>query len=145
MHHVTLRRLQDYEFVAEFNDVADAPPILLDEPPPLGGGSGPDPVSLIGAAVGNCLASSLVFSLNRARVQVNGLIARVTTHVERNERGRLRITGIDVELLPDVTGGDQSRAARSEQIFEDFCTVSASVRQGIPINVSVRESAGVKP
>jgi hypothetical protein len=34
---------------------------------------------------------------------------------------------------------DAGRLKRCEQLFEDFCTVTSSVRQGIPVNVSVIE------
>ncbi len=33
-HHVTARLSHGFEFIAEFNDVPDAPPLLLDEPKP---------------------------------------------------------------------------------------------------------------
>jgi uncharacterized OsmC-like protein len=153
-HHVTVRLLRDYEFVAEFNDVAGKPVICFDEPPPLGGGSGPNAAAVLRAAVGNCLAASLAFCLRKVRMEVGELTAHVTTHVTRNEEGRFRISSIDVELAPEVHGGgiafnlddpnttraaDRGRFERCEDLFEDFCTVTASVRYGIPINVSLRE------
>jgi hypothetical protein len=36
VHHVTVSLVRDYEFLANFDDVAAAPPMRLDEPPPLG-------------------------------------------------------------------------------------------------------------
>lgn len=136
--HVTLRLTRGYEFIAEFGD-ANAPPLLLDERPPLGDDRGPNPAALLGAAIGDCLAASLTFCLRKARVQVDGLTAQVATHVIRNEQGRFRIGSVDVELAPEVSGGDHARLARCEGLFEDFCVVTASVRQGIPVNVTVRE------
>jgi hypothetical protein len=38
--------------------------------------------------------------------------------------------------------GDQDRQKRCEQLFEDFCTVTESVRRGITINVNVVDSVG---
>jgi hypothetical protein len=61
--------------------------------------------------------------------------------VTRNEKGRFRISRIDVELMPEVADGDRARLVRCEQLFEDFCIVTESVRQGIPVNVSVAEPA----
>ena len=135
-HHVTVRLSDGFEFIAEFNDVPDAPPLLLDEPKPLGGNRAPNAAALLGAAVGHCLAASLTFCLRRACVDVEGLTASVTTHVNRNERGRHRITGIDVELDPVL--GDNARVAGCEGLFEDFCTVTASVKRGIPVHVSLK-------
>ena len=137
-HHVTLRLAGDYEFVAEFNDVPGAPSIRFDEPAPLGGARAPNAAAVLGAAVGNCLAASLTFCLRRARMDVQGMTANVTTHVARKEHGRFRIDGIDVELEP-VVGADGARLERCSELFEDFCTVTASVQRGIPVRVSLKQ------
>jgi uncharacterized OsmC-like protein len=105
----------------------------------LGDERGPNAADLLGAAVGDCLAASLVFCLRKARVAVNGLTAHVATHLTRNEKGRFRIGGIDVELVPDVGEVDRERLARCEELFEEFCVVTASVRKGIAVNVSIKE------
>jgi uncharacterized OsmC-like protein len=138
-HHVTVRLSHDFEFIAEFNDVPDAPRLLLDEPKPLGSNCAPNAAALLGAAVGNCLAASLTFCLRRAHVDVKGLTASVTTHVTRNERGRHRIAGIDVELDPVL--GNSANVVGCEELFEDFCTVTASVKHGIPVRVSLKSQA----
>ena len=137
-HHVHLSHARGFEFVASFPDLPDASPVLLDEPAPLGENQGPNAAALLAAAVGNCLAASLLFCLKKARVDVEGLTADVVTHVERNETGRLRIEGIDVDLLPSLDGADTARLARCGHLFEDFCMVTASVRRGIPVHVTVK-------
>lgn len=145
-HHVTVRLVHDYEFVAEFNDLPGAPSILFDEPEPLGGNRAPNATAVLGAAVGNCLAASLAFCLRRARMEVEGLTASVTTHVVRNEKGRYRISGIDVELTPELgAAGESPRFDRCQELFEDFCTVTASVKRGIPVNVSLRTTGLEQP
>lgn len=139
-HHVTLRLARDYEFVAEFNDVPSAPSVLFDEPAPLGTGRAPNAAAVLGAAVGNCLSASLAFCLRKARVELLDLTAHVTTHVGRNERGRHRITGIEVVLTPSI-GRTGAPIDRCGDLFEDFCTVTASIRHGIPVTVSLASSA----
>lgn len=139
VHHVTVRLARDYEFVAEFNDVPGAPSVMFDEPRPLGGGNAPNAAAMLGAAVGNCLSASLAFCLRKARIELLDLTAHVKTHVVRNEKGRFRISGIDVELAPSL-GRTDAPIGRCEELFEDFCTVTASVRRGIPVRVSLRES-----
>ena len=99
-----------FEFVAKFDDVPDAPALLLDEPKPVGGNRALNAAAPLGAAVGNCLAASLTYCLRRARLDVEDLTANVTTHVTRNEKGRHRITRIDVELAPVL--GDNGRIDR---------------------------------
>ncbi len=142
LHHVTVRLAREYEFVAEFNDPANAASILFDEPAPLGGGRAPNAAAVLGAAIGDCLAASLAFCLRKSRASIDGLTARVTTRVERNEKDRFRISGIDVELVPELAAEDRARLERCEALFEDFCIVTASVRQGIPVNVSIKRPAG---
>ena len=127
----------DYQFVAQFPDAPAGAPVLLDEPAPLGANGGPNAAAVLGAAVGDCLAASLAFCLHKSRVNMDHLDADVVTHVARNEQGKLRISGIDVELKPEVDDADAGRLRRCERLFEDFCIVTESVRKGIPVNVSV--------
>ena len=136
-HHVTVELLKDYQFAIHFDDVAGTPTVTCDERMPLGEGQGPNPADLLGAAVGNCLAASLVFCLRRARLDPVGLTARVTTHVARNLRGRLRIAGIDVALSPEFGAAGVGNPKRCHEMFEDFCTVTASIKHGIPVSVSL--------
>lgn len=63
---IELAQQADYRFEARFDDPA-LPPLVTDEPPPLGGGAGPNPARLLGTAVANCLAASLLFSLRKFR------------------------------------------------------------------------------
>jgi organic hydroperoxide reductase OsmC/OhrA len=141
-HHfsVTLSRQHGYTFAAQCD--GDWLPLTLDEPAPLGDDQGPNASRVLGVAVGHCLASSLLFCLGKARVPVSGLSARVEGTVARNDEGRLRITELRVTLAPTVSGSDRDRMQRCLDLFEDFCTVSASVRRGIPIHVDVTPSAG---
>ena len=55
----------------------------------------------------------------------------------RNQRGRLRIGELKVRLAPEVRPEDRERIARCLELFEDFCIVTQSVRQGIAIDVQV--------
>jgi len=147
-HHVTVRLERGYEFVGEFNDVDGAPAILFDEPEPLGEGRAPNAAAVLAAAVGNCLSASLALCLRKMRLTVDGLTANVEARISRNEEGRLRISGIDVELVPELRDYNPAKLQRCEHLFEDFCTVTASVRKGIPVGVTVRapgEIATVAP
>lgn len=143
-YHTKIHLARDYEFVAEFPDLPTTPaPLVLDEPAPLGSDRGPNAATVLGAAIGDCLAASLALCLHKARVNMDHLEAEVVTHIGRNERGKLRITGIDVELMPEVDDADAGRLHRCEALFEDFCIVTESVRHGIPVNVTVAQRKGV--
>ena len=140
-HHVELRFVRGYEFVATFKD-QETQAIVFDEPPPLGEGSGPNAAAVLAAAVGDCLAASFVFCLRKVRLEPVDLTASVVAHIGRNAQGRFRVTGIDVELNPQLLEGDKDRERRCADLFQDFCMVTESVRRGIPVNVKVVDPVG---
>jgi uncharacterized OsmC-like protein len=139
---LTLEQQQGYEFRVKFDwpGIAD---LLLDEPEPLGGKRGPNAARLVAAAVANCLSASLVFCMQGKFKQKAGPVkAEVTGRLERNERGRYRIEGIDVAIaLSDEAGAIEHLDRCSEQ-FEDFCIVTESIRKGIPVSIKVTDAAG---
>ena len=105
---VTLTRRDGYEFAVRF-DPETIPGLTVDEPPPLGGGAGPNPTALLGAAVGSCLGASLLFCLQKSRVSVGGMETEVRGTIERNEAGRLRVSRIEVRLAPELEEADAAR------------------------------------
>jgi uncharacterized OsmC-like protein len=136
-HHVSVRLRRGYEFEADFTDLPEAPTLRFDEPAPLGHGRAANAAAVLGAAVGNCLAASFAFCLRKARIEPTQLSANVTTHIVREDHGRHRIGHIDVEIVPEFSDVAATRTERCEALFEDFCTVTASVRRGIPIHVTL--------
>jgi organic hydroperoxide reductase OsmC/OhrA len=131
-----------YHFSVEF-DQGGEEPLQVDEPPPLGGGAGPTARTLLAAAVGSCMSSSLLFCMRRARLEVTALRTRVSGTVLRNRNGRMRIGGLHVTLHPTFATEDAAHAARGMELFEDFCVVGASVREGIPIHLDVEIDAAI--
>ncbi|UCH31823.1 MAG: OsmC family protein [Candidatus Bathyarchaeota archaeon] len=129
-----LRQLQDYKFNVEF-DEKSLPNLVVDEIPPIGGSTGPNPPRLLSAAVGHCLSSSLIYCLSKARVKVNAVETMIKTEIERNEKGRQRVKKIDVLIDLDVDKEDKERVLRCLKLFEDYCTVTQSIRKGIEVNV----------
>ena len=87
--------------------------------------------------MGNCLTASLLFCLQKARAEVGGVETRVSGVMRRNEEGRWRVAGVDVEIVPEVPAEFQKQFERCAGLFEDFCIISRSVEQGIPVNVRV--------
>jgi uncharacterized OsmC-like protein len=131
-----LKRVRGYKFRAEF-DAEDIPDLIVDELKPLGENSGPNPARLLSVAVGHCLSSSLLFCLSKARINVKNLETTIKSTQERNEEGRLRIRKLEVEMHLDVDEQDRNRVARCLDIFENYCTVTQSVRKGIDVTVKV--------
>lgn len=140
---ITLRLEDGFRMAADFG-LPGVPELMMDEPPPLGGGQGPNPARLLATALGNCLSASLLFCLHKSRVQVDGLSTRVRGAMVRNERGRWRISTLTVSIHTDVPAEDQAKLARCVELFEDFCVVGGSIRDGITIDVEV-DSAHLTP
>jgi uncharacterized OsmC-like protein len=137
-----LEQEQGFDFRVKF-DWPDNADLLLDEPEPLGKRRGPNAARLVAAAVGNCLAASLVFCLRSKFKQNPGpLRASVTGQLARNERGRYRIGGLSVRIELAEDASALERLARCMAQFEDFCVVTESIRHGIPVDVEVVDAAG---
>jgi len=102
----------------------------------LGHGAGAEPTELLAAAVGSCLASSLLYCARKARIEPLGIRAEVRVTPERRE-GRVRIGRIEVHLVPRILESDRARFGVCLERFESYCTVAESVRRGIPIQVLV--------
>jgi organic hydroperoxide reductase OsmC/OhrA len=131
--HVELE--EGYRFRVDFGDGRGV--LLMDEPPPLGDGSGPNAAAVLGAAVANCLSASLLFCLRKAHIEVRSLAADVEVTSSRNQRGRLRVSSVRVRLHPKLTPGNEARVRRCLELFEDFCVVTEAVRGGIDVDVTV--------
>lgn len=139
---VVLRQQADYQFENSFG--SSVPSLLSDEPPPLGQGMGPSPVQLLAAAVGNCLSDSLLFALRKFKQKPEPLSCEVEATVGRNEAGRLRVLRMDARLTVGVAAASLEHLDRVLAQFEEFCTVTQSVGQGIAIEVSVLDCNGLK-
>ncbi|MBM7130165.1 OsmC family protein [Dyella mobilis] len=138
---LSLEQVEDYEFRVRFDGTA-IPDLITDETAPLGGEAGPNPSRLLAAGVANCLAASLLFALRKFKNSPGKLTAKTRATLARNEHGRLRITHVAVELqLADAVAALE-HVDRALAQFEDFCIVTESVRQGIAVEVSVRDATG---
>jgi uncharacterized OsmC-like protein len=121
---------------------AGAQPFVIDEPPPLGAGHGPNPVRVLASALASCLGASLLFCLRKARVEVKALSVHATGTMGRNERGRLRVASVAVELRPTIAEADVDRLDRCVGVFEDYCVVTQSVRPALEVKVTVTPVTG---
>jgi len=137
-----LAREGGYRFEVTF-DQAGMPALHLDEAAPIGEGTGPNPARLLATSIGHCLASSLLFCLQKSRVEVEGLKVEVAGTIERNDAGRLRVASVHVRLLPGIAEADRERIGRCLGLFEDFCIVTQSVRNGLDVQVVVEPQVPV--
>jgi uncharacterized OsmC-like protein len=140
---LSLERVREYQFKTNFG-LDRLTPTIVDEPEPLGQGAGPNGMRLLGAAVGNCLSASLLFCLEKSKMNVARLETDVTGFMQRNDKGRLRIGRLEVHIRLEVSGEPVQRVARCLELFEEYCTVTASVRRGIDVDVIVTDTKGSK-
>ena len=132
-----LQLIDGYKFNVKF-DVDYIPNVIIDETKPEGEGSGPNPPRLLVTAVGHCMSTSLIYCLKKARITIAQLETTVKTNLFRNEKGRLRIRSIDIQIYLEVNEKDKKRLPRCLTIFEDYCTVTQSIRKGIEVNVNIK-------
>jgi uncharacterized OsmC-like protein len=134
--HAHVRRDKGYKFTITFDELEPAK-VIMDEPKPLGGSEGPSAAMMLSAAVGHCLTSSLLFCMQKSRAELKDIETDVETALERNERGRWRVGSIKVKIKPSVEGVEPEKFERCKGLFEDFCIVTASVREGVKIDVEI--------
>jgi len=137
---VTLHQQEDYAFRIAFGEGIDD--LLSDEPAPLGAGRGPNPSKLLLASIANCLAASLTFALRKFGNQPGPITAKITGLMGRNATGRWRIPRARVEITLAEHPGVHQQFERVLAQFEDFCVVTQSVRDGIDVEVEVRDADG---
>lgn len=106
--------------------------LVLDTAPPFGTDQGPSPKELLCAAIGGCAAMDVHAYLNKHKVTIRSLTARVeaetvTTHpkIFKEIRAVFRVDGEDLPLERCVEAVRQSMTR--------YCGVSAMVFQTSPI------------
>ncbi len=139
---VHLTQDKDYRFQVVFDD--SVPALTVDEPPPLGSATGPSPVQLLTAAVGSCLSDSLLFALRKFKQDPEPMRCEVQADVGRNPEGRMRVLRMKALLTLGVEAAQLAHLDRVLGQFEEFCTVTQSVRAGMEVTVEVYDAGGAR-
>nr|VFJ58059.1 MAG: Uncharacterized OsmC-related protein [Candidatus Kentron sp. DK]VFJ60035.1 MAG: Uncharacterized OsmC-related protein [Candidatus Kentron sp. DK] len=138
---IEMEHLEGFEYKVKF-DWPQPDELLMDEPAPLGEQKGPNASRILAAAVGNCLTASLMFCIGKHEPPDASAKTRITCVMERNEKRMMRVGKMEVNI---TVGGDAEKSERLKRcldLFEDFCVVTASVKNGIPVEVTVQNEAG---
>ena len=99
---------------------------------------GPNATRLLAMAVLGCLSASYVFCFSKRDFTVKDLEAEAIVTIFRNEKGFVRVKKIDVDINPKIDTPDmRKRAVQCQKMFEQYCTVTASIREGIDVNVNI--------
>jgi uncharacterized OsmC-like protein len=136
---IDIKHVRDLAFEVDFG-IDGVANFMMDEPEPLSRGSGPNPTRVLAASLGACLSASLLFCLQKARSEVKGIETRVKTEMTRNEQGRLRVGGMQVDITVDAEESQSKGIDRCTRIFKDFCVVTESVKNGVPVEVEVHQA-----
>lgn len=131
---VELQRAENYAFRVEFPEEPFGG-FVVDEPSPLGRDEGPNAARMLAAAVGNCLSASLLLCLQKSRAEVGEVRTSVEGRLVRNDKGRWRVEGLKVHI--HAPGVAEDKLARCRAVFEEFCIVTQSVRDGLKVDVDV--------
>nr|VFK22544.1 MAG: Uncharacterized OsmC-related protein [Candidatus Kentron sp. MB]VFK28889.1 MAG: Uncharacterized OsmC-related protein [Candidatus Kentron sp. MB]VFK74137.1 MAG: Uncharacterized OsmC-related protein [Candidatus Kentron sp. MB] len=138
---IQMEHQEGFEYKVKF-DWPQPDDLLMDEPAPLGEQKGPNASRLLAAAVGNCLTASLMFCAGKHEPPDQGAKTEVTCTIVRDDRSRMRVGGMEVSITVSGETEQSDRLRRCLDLFEDFCVVTASVKKGIPIQVTVQNEAG---
>lgn len=106
---------------------------------------GPDAARLLGMALLGCLSASFIFCLKKRNLTPDDLEARAEISFKTIEKGYTRIKQVDISLKPKTD--DAATLKRINQciremkngklLFEENCIITASVREGINVNVEM--------
>lgn len=135
---VVVEWVEDLTFKLDFQNPS-LPKLFIDETHDVESPEaiGPDPSKLLISAVMGCLNASFGFCLKKSRIPLKGMKAIGELTSKRNDEGYWRVLQIDVELVPEIEKG-AGRFEKCVEIFHDYCTITQSVRQGIPVNVTIK-------
>ena len=139
---ISVEWLEDLTFKLDFlNPVLSE--LLIDETHDVESSEavGPDPSKLLLAAVMGCLNTSFAFCLKKAKIPLKGMKATGELTSLRNEEGFWRVSKIDIDVSPEIKiEKGIPRMEKCMEIFHDYCTITQSVRQGIPVNFTINKA-----
>ncbi|MHA2088240.1 MAG: OsmC family protein [Promethearchaeota archaeon] len=99
---------------------------------------GPNAAQLLAMSMLGCLSASYIFCFSKRDFTVKDLEAEAIVTIFRNEKGFVRVKKIDVTITPKIDSPEMvKRAAECQKMFEQYCTITASVREGVDVNVNI--------
>ena len=99
---------------------------------------GPNPARLLGMALLGCLSASYIFCLKKRNFTTEDLEATGEVIIGRNEKGFVRVKRVNVNMDVKIQGEKmRKRAEQCKKMFEQYCTVTQAVREGINVEVNL--------
>jgi organic hydroperoxide reductase OsmC/OhrA len=85
-----------------------------------------------------------LFAMRKYKQVSEPIACAVDVQVGRNADKRLRVSAMRARLTIGVPAAGIEHLERILSTFEDFCTVTASVRQAFPVTVEVFDARGLQ-
>lgn len=99
---------------------------------------GPNPSRMLGMAILGCLSASFIFCLKKRNLTIDDLKAEAEVTIARNQKGFWRVKKIDVNIDVKIDDPEvKKRADQCRKMFEQYCTVTQAVREGIDVEVNL--------
>jgi len=100
---------------------------------------GPNPTRMLALALLGCLSASFIFCLKKRNLTLDDLKAEAEVNLHRNEKGFWRVKKIDVEINTTINDPETlKRAEICKKMYEQYCIVTQSVRNGIDVDVNLK-------
>ncbi|MFX1260042.1 MAG: OsmC family protein [Promethearchaeota archaeon] len=100
---------------------------------------GPNPSRLLGMAILGCLSASFIFCLKKRNFSIDDLKAEANIIIGRNKKGFIRVKKVNIDIISKIDDpATRKRADQCKKMFENYCTVTAAVREGIEVNVNLK-------
>ncbi|TFF86428.1 MAG: OsmC family peroxiredoxin [Promethearchaeota archaeon] len=136
---INLRYQGKQQFKADARDFKE---IVIDEPESFhGDNQGPSPIEYFLIGIGSCIASSLVFCLNKEKIKFSNF--EVVVEGKLKHKGpnlRLKLVKIIIQINFRVLDDkSKERVEYCMSIFESHCPLSDSIIQSIPIILQINE------
>jgi uncharacterized OsmC-like protein len=133
---VLLDYTKDLHFKASVRDFKD---FDVDEPSSFHGSDlGPSAVEYLLIGVGGCLGTTFIYCLQKKNIELEMLKVEVDGKLSHTSpKMLLRLVNIDVDLkFTPKEGSSDVEINRCIKEFLDYCIISNSIANGLPINVN---------
>ena len=108
-----------------------------------GDDSGIRPVELLAVGLAGCTAMDVISILKKKKQEVTDF--EVLAHVKRAEAHPRRFTHVELEYVVSGHNIDPAAVERAVQLSEEkYCSASATLRPGVPIEHTIRIIDAVK-
>ena len=122
--------------------IKDFPEFLMDEPTSFHGNDrGPSSIVYLCVAIAGCQGTSFQFCLQKFGVELKTMRVIVEAeihHVDEDGRTLLRITNISTKINVELKNeDDEEDLMECFEVYKKYCVVSASIINGINIDVDL--------